>query len=119
MPHPLLAITTFPSEHIAREVATALIEEELVACVNLLPNATSIYKWKGQTHADQEVIVLRGEKGGLLFDIGDQLCRRAGPFEHGFLDHPAIGCVREHVDHENAASLHNPAVAAHEDEIAG
>ena len=58
MSQPRLAITTFPSEHIAREVATTLVEEELVACVNLLPNATSIYKWKGQTHADQEVIGL-------------------------------------------------------------
>jgi len=54
----LLAITTFPSEHLAREIASTLVDEQLVACVNLLPGATSIYRWKDQVHADNEIVAL-------------------------------------------------------------
>ncbi len=58
MSKPLLAVTTFPSEHIAREIASSLVDEQLVACVNLLPGAISIYRWKGQVHADNELVAL-------------------------------------------------------------
>ncbi|QQL45327.1 divalent-cation tolerance protein CutA [Sulfuriroseicoccus oceanibius] len=57
-PPPLLAVTTFPSDHIAREIASVLIDQKLAACVNLLPGATSIYRWQDQVHADDEIVAL-------------------------------------------------------------
>jgi periplasmic divalent cation tolerance protein len=49
---------TFPDGHIARRVATQLVEEKLVACVNLLPATESIYRWQGQVETAMEVLAI-------------------------------------------------------------
>lgn len=52
----VLALVTFPDETVAKEVARALLDERLVACVNLLPAITSLYRWEGSVHEDPEVL---------------------------------------------------------------
>jgi len=42
----------------ARKIAHILVEEQLVACVNIIPSVESIYKWKGKVEMDNEVILL-------------------------------------------------------------
>lgn len=42
----------------AEKIATVLVEENLAACVSILPSATSVYRWEGSTRKEQEVIVL-------------------------------------------------------------
>jgi periplasmic divalent cation tolerance protein len=42
----------------ARKIAHALVEEQIVACVNIIPNAESIYKWKGQVETTEECIII-------------------------------------------------------------
>ena len=37
-----------------REMATLLVNERLAACVNVLPEMESIYRWKGQVESDYE-----------------------------------------------------------------
>lgn len=54
----VMAITTFPNDEIARQIGTQLVESQLVACVNILPGATSIYRWKGAVETENEVIGL-------------------------------------------------------------
>ncbi|MHA2223823.1 MAG: divalent-cation tolerance protein CutA [Candidatus Hodarchaeales archaeon] len=48
--------TTFEKIEDARKIALLLIEEKLVACVNLIPNVHSIYPWKGQIEETTEII---------------------------------------------------------------
>lgn len=55
---PAVALTTFPDAETARGIARALVEEGIVACVNLLPGATSIYRWEGQIEEANEVVGL-------------------------------------------------------------
>ncbi len=43
----LLVFSTFPSREEAVRIVTALVEEQLAACGNLLPEVESIYRWKG------------------------------------------------------------------------
>ena len=52
----LVVMTTFGDEEAAKQVARALLAEELVACVNLQPGATSLYRWKGELCEETEVI---------------------------------------------------------------
>ena len=40
--------TTIDNEQDARKIANVLIEEQIVACVNIIPNVHSIYRWKGK-----------------------------------------------------------------------
>jgi periplasmic divalent cation tolerance protein len=51
----LLVLTTFASKEKAEEVAWRLVQEELAACVNVLPGVHSIYRWKGEIEAESEV----------------------------------------------------------------
>ena len=54
----LMVFSTFPDANIARQVATTLVEERLVACVNLLPGVESIYQWEGKMESSQEVLAI-------------------------------------------------------------
>ncbi len=54
----LLVFTTFPNLEIARQIATALVEKQLAACVNLLSTATSIYRWEGKIESESEIPAL-------------------------------------------------------------
>lgn len=42
----------------ARRIAHTLVEEQLVACVNIIPNIESIYKWKGKVENDEECVLI-------------------------------------------------------------
>ena len=42
----------------ARRIANTLVEEQLVACVNIIPNIESIYKWKGKIEMDKECVLI-------------------------------------------------------------
>jgi uncharacterized protein involved in tolerance to divalent cations len=37
-----------------RDMASILVNERLAACVNVMPEMESIYRWKGQVEADHE-----------------------------------------------------------------
>jgi len=53
-----LAITTTGSKAEADRIATALVEENLAACVQIVPGAESVYRWQGAVHHDQEWLLL-------------------------------------------------------------
>jgi periplasmic divalent cation tolerance protein len=49
---------TFPNETTATQVSEALVERGLVACVNVLPSATSIFRWQGVVTREREVVAI-------------------------------------------------------------
>jgi len=54
----ILVFSTFPDAETARRVGRTLVEEKLAACVNLLPQVESIYRWKGKIETASEVMTL-------------------------------------------------------------
>jgi len=50
----VIVLTTVPSPDVGAQLARALVEAGLAACVNVLPPMTSIYRWKGVVHEDLE-----------------------------------------------------------------
>jgi periplasmic divalent cation tolerance protein len=42
----IVVLTTCDSEQQASELARALVEQRVAACVNILPGARSVYRWK-------------------------------------------------------------------------
>jgi periplasmic divalent cation tolerance protein len=42
----------------ARKIANTLVEEQLVACVNIIPKVESVYKWQGKVENANEIILI-------------------------------------------------------------
>jgi len=53
-----LVLSTAPDLEVARRLARRLVEARLVACVNLLPGTTSVYRWQGAVQEDTEVLLV-------------------------------------------------------------
>jgi periplasmic divalent cation tolerance protein len=49
---------TCPDNATAEKIAHLLIENNLAACVNIVPNIRSIYRWQGQIECAEEVLLL-------------------------------------------------------------
>ncbi|MEQ8434729.1 MAG: divalent-cation tolerance protein CutA [Oceanicaulis sp.] len=50
--------TTWPDEESAAAAAEALLDERLIACANVLGTTRSIFRWKGETCREAEIVVL-------------------------------------------------------------
>lgn len=50
----IVALSTAPDEATARRIARQLVEESIVACVNLVPAVSSIYRWQGRIEDSPE-----------------------------------------------------------------
>lgn len=49
---------TCPDKDTAEKIARLLVENNLAACVNIVPNITSVYRWQEQIEAADEVLLL-------------------------------------------------------------
>ncbi|PTR06547.1 divalent cation tolerance protein [Nitrosospira sp. Nsp5] len=54
----ILIITHLPDKERAMALAHRLIEERLAACVNVMADCTSVYRWQGKNETASEVPVL-------------------------------------------------------------
>ncbi len=54
MSHTLLVITNVADLASARSIASHLVEQRLAACVNILPEVQSFYRWQGSIEAATE-----------------------------------------------------------------
>jgi periplasmic divalent cation tolerance protein len=53
----VLALSTFPDEETARQIAKQLVTENFAACANILAEIDSIYRWQGKVEKGREVVV--------------------------------------------------------------
>jgi len=58
MTDPRIVLTTCGSLEEARHIARALVEQQLAACVNIVPQVESIYRWKGEVESSTEVLLV-------------------------------------------------------------
>jgi len=54
----ILVYINFPNRECARHIGTALIEKQLAACVNIIPEIESIYQWEGEVKTENEVMTI-------------------------------------------------------------
>ena len=57
-PQVLVVLVTAPDPATAQELGEALVGERLAACVNVVPGATSIYRWEDEVQRDNETLMI-------------------------------------------------------------
>ncbi|MFT4538348.1 MAG: periplasmic divalent cation tolerance protein [Planctomycetota bacterium] len=68
-----LVLVTAPDQDTANSIASQLVEERLAACVNLLPNVQSVYRWEGRVQRETEVLMLIKTLDGSIADLQQRL----------------------------------------------
>jgi periplasmic divalent cation tolerance protein len=76
----IIVLTNAPDRAVAREIADALIDRKLAACVNILAECTSVYRWKGAVETATEVPLLIKTRADIYDDV-EAAIRGLHPYE--------------------------------------
>ncbi len=69
----MVVMTTVPDALVAGSIATRLLEENLVACVNILPGVLSLYRWQGEIRRDSEVLLLAKTTSAVVANLSERI----------------------------------------------
>lgn len=76
----LLVLSTFPDVETAKKIARTLVEERLAACVNLIPQIESVYRWQGKVEESSETLCLMKTTIGRYQGLEDRI-KSLHPYE--------------------------------------
>ena len=68
----IVVYVTAPEDE-AVDLARTLVEERLVACVNLVPGLRSIYWWQGKVEDEPEVLCIMKTRSNLFESLRDRV----------------------------------------------
>jgi periplasmic divalent cation tolerance protein len=80
MDAPILVYTTYPSLVEAETAGRGLLAAGLAACVNIVPEMVSIFRWKGQVERGAEAIMIIKTRASLQEQVAAAV-RESHPFE--------------------------------------
>ncbi len=69
----IVVLVTAGASEQAEALARALVDERLAACVNLVPNVHSIYRWQGQVCDDREVLLVIKTRRALFSRVAERV----------------------------------------------
>ena len=68
----IVVYVTAPEDE-AVDLAKTLVEERLVACVNIVPGLRSLYWWKGKVEDEPEVLCIMKTRSNLFESLRDRV----------------------------------------------
>ncbi|TRY58452.1 hypothetical protein DNTS_002072 [Danionella cerebrum] len=74
------AFVTCPNDTVAKEIARGIVQKKLAACVNIIPQITSVYEWKGKIEEDSEVLLMIKTRSSKIPDLAEYV-RSNHPYE--------------------------------------
>ncbi|NRA71885.1 MAG: divalent-cation tolerance protein CutA [Gammaproteobacteria bacterium] len=87
-----------PDENIALELANAIVELKLAACVNIVSNIKSVYRWQGKIERDIET-QLQIKTSSELYDELEQHLIRLHPYDVAeVIAIPIVNGNQEYID---------------------
>jgi periplasmic divalent cation tolerance protein len=101
----LIVFTHVPDRAAAEKIARVLVERKLAACVNILAECTSIYRWQGKIETAGEVPLLIKTRAD-IYDEVEAAIKSLHPYE--LPEIVAVSVERgsgEYLDWINAATL--------------
>ncbi|XP_005987481.1 protein CutA homolog [Latimeria chalumnae] len=75
-----IAFVNCPNEQIAKDIARAVLEKKLAACVNIMPKVSSMYSWKGEIGEATEILLLIKTRTSKIHELSEYI-RSVHPFE--------------------------------------
>ena len=76
----LLVVTNAPDREVALRIARVLIERKLAACVNVLAECASVYRWQGELETATEVPLLIKTRAA-IYDEVEAAIKSLHPYE--------------------------------------
>lgn len=81
MPDPaIIVVTQVPDRAVAMDLARALLERRLAACVNVGAPVESIYHWRGRIETGEEIPVVIKTRSVLYSDV-EAAVRKIHPYD--------------------------------------
>jgi periplasmic divalent cation tolerance protein len=77
---PQIVLCTVPDEGAAKQIAAALVEERLAACVNIIPGITSVYRWQDAVETAAELLLIIKTNAAVYPRLEDRI-RILHPYE--------------------------------------
>jgi periplasmic divalent cation tolerance protein len=71
----IVVLSTCGSLEESQRLARALVEKRLAACVNIVPNLRSVYRWKDAIEEEEEVLLVIKTSRPLLEDLRSEIER--------------------------------------------
>jgi periplasmic divalent cation tolerance protein len=68
-----IVLSTAGSVEEARKIARYLVENQLAACVNIVPEIESIYRWQGKVESSSEWLLLIKTTSGNVPSVEDAI----------------------------------------------
>jgi periplasmic divalent cation tolerance protein len=68
-----IVLTTAGSEEEARKIARTMVDRRLAACVNIVPEIESIYRWQGKVEESREWLLLIKTSAALFSAVRDAI----------------------------------------------
>jgi periplasmic divalent cation tolerance protein len=68
-----IVLTTAVSEEEAHKIARALVERGVSACVNIVPQITSIYRWQGNVEEAREWLLIVKTTAAAFVQVRDTI----------------------------------------------
>jgi uncharacterized protein involved in tolerance to divalent cations len=72
-PHLLIYITCGSKED-AQQIASALVHEQLAACVNILSGIESVYRWEGKVESADEFLLMIKTRREMFDTLRERVC---------------------------------------------
>jgi periplasmic divalent cation tolerance protein len=69
----IVVLVTVGSPEEGERIATALVDQHLAACVNVVGPVRSIYRWEGTVQRDQEWLLIIKTRGALFARLDQQV----------------------------------------------
>lgn len=88
----IIIYVTLPSQGESEEIAAALLDKKLIACANIFPPHTALYRWQGETGRAQEHAVIMKTRAELFEKVKEAIlglhsyecpCIVSWPIENG------------------------------------
>lgn len=70
-----IGFCTVPNQEIASKIARKLVEDQLVACVNIIPGLVSIYRWEGKIEESSELLCMMKTQRKLIPKVMDTIIK--------------------------------------------